>query len=83
MEKSHYVCSECGYTSKLAGNCQRDTCIKQGTRLSECHCTDGMHDMVLKARYGEDGDDIEQQKKEAKENDYSVNILDLDSNDPQ
>ena len=83
MQQSHYVCSECRYTSKLAGTCQKDTCIRQGTRLSECHCEDGLHDMVMKSLPSEEGDDVEQQKKEAAENDYSVNTLDLDSIDPQ
>jgi hypothetical protein len=83
MPQSHYVCSECAYTSKLAGTCQKDTCIRQGTRLSECHCEDGLHDMVMKAQSGEEGDDIAQKNKDAKENDYSTTTIDLDSIDPQ
>lgn len=76
---SHYVCAECGYTSKLPGTCQCDTCLLQGVRLSECHCEDGEHDMVLKKLPPEEGEDPAQQEKEAAKNGYSVNTLDLDN----
>ena len=80
--QSHYVCSECGYTSKLAGMCQNDACIRQATRLSECHCEDGEHDMILKKLSPENGEDLAQQEKEAAQNGYSVNTLDLDNEPP-
>ena len=79
--QSHYVCSECGYLSKLSGTCQDDNCISQGIRLSECHCEDGEHGS-LKHVQAEDGEDPLEQEKEASKNGYSVNTLDLDEKSP-
>lgn len=67
----HYVCSECGFTSKLAGTCQNDDCIKQGVRLNECHCEDGRHADVL-------SEPIENTPDKNK-NGYSTNVIDLDN----
>jgi len=79
--ESHYVCAECGFTSKLAGTCQNESCIRQGTRLAECHCQDGLHSVVMRPTKDELTEDIDEQNKDAKENDYSVNTIDLDSKD--
>jgi hypothetical protein len=79
--QSHYVCSECGFTSKLAGTCQNDNCIRQGTRLLECHCTDGLHQIVRRENHDEITENIAEQNEDAKQNDYSVNTLDLDNPD--
>jgi hypothetical protein len=77
----HFVCSQCGFRSTLPGTCQNDTCIRQGQRLSECHCEDGNHAMVLRASNEEMPEDPAQQEEDAKENGYSVNTIDLDSTD--
>ncbi len=78
---THYVCSECGFTSKLAGNCQNDSCIRQSTRLAECHCQDGVHGMVMRPTKDELTENIDEQTKDAKDNGYSVNTIDLDTTD--
>jgi hypothetical protein len=77
----HYVCSECGYTSSIPGTCQNEECIRQGMPLSECHCQDNMHRMVLRIRV--EGDNLEEEKREAEENEYATNTLDLDNDDEQ
>jgi hypothetical protein len=79
--ENHFVCSECGFTSKLAGTCQNDNCIRQGTRLTECHCEDGTHAMIMRPTHDELTENIEEQTEDAKRNGYSTNTLDLDSTD--
>jgi hypothetical protein len=63
----------------MSGTCQNEECIRQGTRLNECHCEDGMHRMVLRPR--PEGDNVEEENKDAQELGYSTTTIDLDNED--
>jgi hypothetical protein len=64
----HYVCSECGTTSKIPHVCQTPLCIQEDTPLSECRCEDGLHEGVMHKRDGEEPQTGNQ-----------VNTIDLDT----
>jgi hypothetical protein len=80
INPTHYVCSECAFTSQLPGTCQNESCIRQGTKLTECHCQDGRHRMVIES-HNEAGDDPKEQEREAEQNEYSTRTIDLDEQD--
>ena len=74
----HFVCSECGFLSKLSGTCQNEDCIKSGELLARCFCEDGQHSSVLKHSSVDDVESLSDQEQEAKNDDYSAKTLDLD-----
>ncbi len=66
----HYVCSECGFLSHHAGNCQTEGCMQEGAALKSCKCEDSQHLGVMN-RKGESADD--------QESSTSTQTVDLDS----
>jgi hypothetical protein len=47
--KPHYICTECGYESHLAGTCQNEDCTLQGSKLRICRCGDSSHNGIVNA----------------------------------
>lgn len=41
--QQHFVCMACKGTSEMAGMCATDGCAQNGSPLTPCTCTDGMH----------------------------------------
>lgn len=45
MEQRHYMCTGgCNGMSQTPGTCQTESCPKHTQPLTECNCTDGMHE---------------------------------------
>lgn len=79
----HFVCSECGFFSKLSGTCQNESCLKNGERLSRCFCEDNQHFSILKHSKPESEENQPDQEKDidindAGKDDYSSKTIDLD-----
>lgn len=42
---SHYICTGgCGGVSEEAGVCQSEGCVKNSQPMTECNCSDSMHE---------------------------------------
>jgi len=90
--QTHFVCSNCGFSSRLNGTCQNENCAKLGMHLTKCICDDGKHSVVVKShvsneRGEENSSDMNEEKTEkteegqdeTKSGHSSINTIDLDS----